>query len=480
MAVLLAVQATAGAQPGVLTLDNCRRLAMENNRSLKQAALKCDETKALERAALWEMLPSVSAVGGYVWTERSVNLLSEEQKDRLGHLGDNLESDISAALHSELSEVPLFGDALADRLDNVLIGSRVGDRLNSAGQGLVDELETDTRHMGAVAVTLTQPIYVGGKLLALHRSAELLNHLAGVELGKEEQDVLVSVDEAYWQVVSVQQKLALASRYAALLDTLERNVMLAVEAETATLGDLAQVRVKKGEAQMNLTKATNGLALAKMLLAERCGLPVDTEFEVETGIGAPYNAVRPAADVATALENRAEMRMLRISDSLAQQGVRVAASALKPNIVATAGYMASNPNVFNGFSNSWGGTWMAGVVAQVPLFHPAGAYAVKAAKAKRMETQWKMKESEELIALQVSKLRYGCELSAKKLAQAESNLTAAEENLRLADASYKAGVCSSSDLMAAQTAWMQAEGEVLDAQIELEMDNVYLKQAMGL
>lgn len=481
--MLLACANVATAQ-GVLTLDDCRRMALENNKGLRQADLKREETHNLERVAMWQMLPKVSATGGYVWTEKSVSLLSEEQKERIAHLGDGVEADISAALHGELDDVPLVGELIADRLDNVLSGSSFVGNLNQAGQNIVNGLETDTRNMGGVAVTLTQPLYLGGKLAALHRTAALMEHLADVEYGKEERATIVSVDEAYWQVVSVQHKKMLAERYAALLDTLERNVALAVEADMATTGDLAKVRVKRNEAQMSLTKATNGLALAKMLLAERCGMPLDSEFVlVEELSDAPSDTpslvVHSPLDMDSVYARRPEMQMLRISDSIAHQSVRIAASALKPNVVATAGYLATNPNVFDGFSNTWGGTWMAGVVAQVPIFHPGGVYAIKAAKAKQRETQMKMREAEELIALQVKKVGYEHELAQRKMEQAASNLAMAEENLRLADESYRAGVCSSSDLMAAQTAWMQAEGEVLDARIEIVMTSVYLNQALG-
>ena len=482
--MLLLLGGTATAQQG-LTLDECRRMALENSKSLRQADLKRTEAHDVERAALWQMLPKVSAVGGYVWTERSVNLLSEEQKERISHLGDNVQSDISSALHDELGDVPLVGELLADRLDNVLAGSGLGTRLNSAGQDIVDGLETDTRNMGGMAVTLTQPIYLGGKLMALHNSAKLLEHLAEIEYSKEESATVVAVDEAYWQVVSVQHKKELAERYATLLDTLERNVSLAVEAEMATTGDLAKVRVKRNEAQMSLTKATNGLALAKMLLAERCGMPLDTVFEIydelEFKDKTSDNAAILVADYSMdeVYARRNELQMLHISDSIAREGVRIAASTLKPNIVATAGYMATNPNIFDGFSNTWGGTWMAGVAVQVPLFNPSGVYSVKAAKTKRRETACKMQEAEELIALQVNKVRYEHELAWKKMDQAQSNLAMAEENLRLADESFREGMCSSSDLMAAQTAWMQAEGDVLDAKIEIEMTRVYLKQALG-
>ncbi len=477
--LLIAFGTSVGAQEA-LSLDDCRRMALENNKSLRGADIRREESHYLERAALWQMLPKVSAVGGYFWTEKSVNLLSEEQRERISHMGDNLQADISASLHNELDDVPLVGQLLSDRLDNVLANTGLDARVNGIGQEIVDGFETDTRNMGGVAVTVNQPIYLGGKLVALHHTAALMEHLAEVEYSKEESATVVAVDEAYWQVVSVQHKKELAERYAALLDTLEHNVSLSVDAEVATTGDLAKVRVKRNEAQMNLTKATNGLALAKMLLAERCGMPLDTVFEVASGPTSQTSQTSQTIDMQEVYASRNEMKMLRISDSIAREGVRVAASALKPNIVATAGYLTTNPNVFDGFSNTWGGTWMAGVVAQVPLFNPAGVYAVKAAKAKRSETAYKMQEAEELIALQVNKVSYEHELAWKKMEQAESNLTMAEENLRLAEESFREGVCGSSDLMAAQTAWLQAEGDVLDAQIEIEMTKVYLKQALGL
>ena len=70
------------------------------------------------------------------------------------------------------------------------------------------------------------------------------------------------------------------------------------------------------------------------------------------------------------------------------------------------------------------------------------------------------------------------EVRAKKV-QAESLVEQAEENLRLADESFKAGMCSSSDLMMAQTAWLQAQTELVDADIEIAMGKVYLGQALG-
>lgn len=489
VALVMLLVGTAGAQE-TLTLDTCRARALRANRGLKQAAAKVEETAAMEKAAMWQMLPKVSANGGYAWTEKSVNLLSDEQKQRLSTMGDEIQADISSAIHQEMSgynvsvgsvNLPV-GDAIAGRLDNALTNADLSGKLNGVGNDIIEGMTTDTRNVSGGLVSLTQPVYMGGKLVSLHRSAALMHSLAGVELTQKQQQTLVAVDEAYWQVVSVEHKKKLAEQYASLLDTLERNVELLVEAEMATKGDLAKVRVKRNEAQMNLTKASNGLVLAKMLLAERCGMPLDSEFNLSDGeLTMSDNRAGVSAD--SSLEevyaHRSEIRMLGIADSMAREGVRMAASALKPNIAVSGGYLFTNPNIFNGFQNKWGGTWTAGVVVNVPILHPAGIYAVKAAKAKRCEAAYQLEEAKEMIALQVKKLDFELALAYKHLTQAESDLDAAESNLELADESFKAGMCSSSDLMAAQTAWMKAQNEVIDARIETVMGQVYLNQALG-
>ncbi len=461
----------AKGQDTVWTLEGCRAHALEANKGLKVADEKRTEADALEKVALWQMLPKVSANGAYLWMEKSVDLLSSEEQERI-------------------EGVPLVGNLIAERLASVLA--------------------TDTRNVTAGALTVTQPVFMGGKLWALHKSASLMKELSGLEYDKKKEEILTGVDEAYWQVVSVKHKKELAEQYAALLDTLTHDVEELVAAEVATKGDLTKVRVKRNEAQMNLTKARNGLVLAKMLLAQRCGMPLESEYDVSDRVTESLSgrvteslsgqvATQPNDSATQPLSNsttqplsnsatlpmdsvwarRRELRMLGIADSVAMQGVTIARSTLLPNIAVTGGYLMSNPHVTDGFQNEFKGMFFAGVVVNVPILHPGGFYSLKAAKAKRRETQWQMEEAKEMIELQVKKVSYELELAEKKLAEAQSNLENAEENLRLADESFHAGVVSSSDLMAAQTAWMQAKSEVVDAEIEIEMSKVYLRQALG-
>ena len=464
----------------VLTLDECRSMALQNSNTIKMANEKEAGAEDLRKMALSQFFPKLSANGAFIWNEKSISLLSDEQKDKINNMGTSAQDAVADAVIDYVHDATGISNATVEQdfRDRIHQGS-LGADLNDVGHEITSALDFDLSQIYAGAVTVSQPVYLGGKLIAAYKVAKLTRELAGIEMDSEKEKLQQQVDEAYWRVVSVKHKQLLAQEYFNLLQQLCDDVTAMAEVEVVTQGDVAKVRVKLNEAQMSLTKASNGLVLAKMLLAQRCGMPLDSEFEVEDTPTNPTNMTKPTINMNSVWENRKEMKMLRISDSVAQNAVVIARSTLLPNVVVTGGYLVSNPNLFNGFQNEFAGTFTAGVAVNIPILHPGGFYALKAAKHKRQEVAYQMEEAKEMIELQVNKVKFELDLAYKKLEQAHSDLENAEENLKLADESFAAGMCSSSDLMAAQTAWLKAESEVIDAEIEIEMGKRYLKQAMG-
>jgi outer membrane protein TolC len=226
-------------------------------------------------------------------------------------------------------------------------------------------------------------------------------------------------------------------------------------------------------------KAENGLALSKMALYQLCGLDLRGDYRVTEDNTARMFQPEVSLDMQQVWDNRTEIKLLELGDRLARTNVRIATSGLLPNVAVSSSYLVSNPNILNGYQNKFGGMFTAGVVVNIPICHVNDIYAVKAARHRRNQVQYELEEAKGMIELQVNKLNYELEVANRKLAQAQSNLENAEENLRLADESFEAGVISSSDLMAAQTAWLSAKSEVVDAEIETRMDYLYLQQALG-
>ena len=462
------------------TLQQCRDKALEDNLSLKKAQQRMAETEYLKKAAFWQMMPRITANGGYVWMQKTVSLLSDEQQARINNMGTTVQNGLDAALQENLANLPIGGEMIAGQLANLINSSSLSSSLNNVGHDITEGFETDTRNTTFAVATVNYPVFTGGKLYALYRSAALINNLAGIECQKQREETIVAVDNAFWQVVSIKLKKQLAEKYDSLLTRMLSDAEAMRAAGLATTADITSIQVKLNEARLNLTKATGGLELAKMYLAQLCSIDPDSLFDVEEPLTTlQSSSTADTLDIADATSRRYEMRMLHVSDSIAKEGVRMARATLMPNVLLSGGYLVSNPNLFNGFKNEFGGTALAAVTVNIPIVHPSAYYSLKAAKARKQQVESQIEEAEQLIRLQINKVNNELALSEKKLSQALSNLELANENLKLANESYAEGLASTSTLLAAQTAWLGARSEVLDARIELAMAKLYLQQALG-
>ena len=176
-----------------------------------------------------------------------------------------------------------------------------------------------------------------------------------------------------------------------------------------------------------------------------------------------------------------ETRSLSLASDIYEKKAKIARADLLPKVALTANYLVSNPNAFNGFSNSWnGGMFNAGVSVNIPLFHGFEATnKYRKAKAEATLYQDQYEDARELILLQVTQQEKLFDEAREKLTMASSNLESAEENLRSATVGFEAGVIDSDTVMAAQTAWLQANSELIDAGTELQMAAANLRKANG-
>ena len=151
-----------------------------------------------------------------------------------------------------------------------------------------------------------------------------------------------------------------------------------------------------------------------------------------------------------------------------------------PHVGLVAGYTFSNPNVFNGFEQKVGGFWNVGVMIHVPVWNwMEGKFKVRAAKTSTLMAQTTLDEAREKIDLQLAQSRFKVTEAHKKLQRANKDIESAEENLRCANAGFHEGVIDATTVMAAQTAWQQAESQRIDAEIDVRMAETTLRKTLG-
>lgn len=484
----LTTLATSAQAQQTLTLDSCRAMALRNNKTLSASRLQLDMARYNKKAAKTKYLPHISALGGYELTSREISLLSKDQKSALANAGTNttgaLHNDIAGALTS-LAQQGILTPEQASNLGGMFgqVGSKIGEAVNRVGQNIVDAFRTDTRQMYALSVMLTQPIYMGGAIIAANRMADIGEEMAQNNIEASTQNTLHSIDQAYWTVVSVHHKKQLAESYLAVVKKLDDDVSKMIREGVATRADGLKVDVKVNEAEMSLTQAENGLALAKMLLCQLCGMDVDSDITLadENADNIVEQADDAQADRAVAMENRPELKLLQNSADMSRQATKLVRAAYLPQVLLTGGYVATNPNVFNGFERKLSGMWNVGVMVRVPLWNwMEGTYKVRASRIATTIVELERDDIREKIDLQVSQSQFKVKEANRRLAMATKNVENAEENLRCANLGFKEGVIPTTDVMAAQTAWVQAQSQKIDAEVDVKMSQVNLKKALGV
>ena len=472
----------------VLTLEQCREMAIQNNKTLEQAQTKVDMANIDRKIAFANYLPNVSGTGAYMYNHDNINLISDESSAKLTQMGTLIHSQFQGLSQGLMTAITSNPQAAAEYMKSPMWQTVLGalsktdmsSTINALGKEIDDAFHPDLENIFMGAVSVQQPVFMGGKIVAANRIAKLAEQLSETQYDQNYQQVIVDVDQAYWQIVSIANKEKLAESYADLLHQMQHDVDISVKEGVATESDALQVKVKANEADMLKTKASNGLVLAKMLLCKQIGLDLSSQITLadETASQIPVPQISAGKDLEQIYADRPETRSLELASKIYDGKVDVARADMLPKIALTANYLVSNPNYKNGFSKDWGGFFNAGVVVNVPIFHGFEALQ-KTRKAKAEATLYRtqLEDAKNLINLQVTQLRKQESEAMEKLTMAESNLSSAEENLRSATAGFEEGVINANTALAAQTAWLQAHSEYIDAGIELQMLAANLEKA---
>jgi outer membrane protein TolC len=463
----------------VLSLDSCRAMALRNNKQMSVQRVKQEVAKNIRKAARTKYLPHVSAVGGYLYTSKEISLLSDDNKEALSNLGTNTVNQMQTGLSTAM---PVLSTLFGGTAPVMAMMNGMAGRLNQAGQGLVNELSTDTRHMFGGAIMVTQPIFMGGAIIAMNKMADLGEDLAANSADARRQETLYQIDQAYWQVVSLRHKQKLAEGFLDLVKKLDGDVQKMIREGVATRSEGLSVSVKVNEAEMAVMKVNDGLTLSKMLLCQLCGLPVNEQVTLADEETEQIAAVEPSEDFQKGdyLEYRPELKMLQNVVDISHQTTNLLKAGNLPQVLLVGGYSATNPNVYNGFQRKLSGAWNIAVMMRVPIWNWGDvAYKVRAAKGATTIATLELEEAREKMELQVSQSNFRVNEANKKLQMAQASQQKAEENLRTANLGFQEGVISSTTVMEAQTAWLQAQSQRIDAEIDVKLSRVNLQKSLG-
>lgn len=336
-------------------------------------------------------------------------------------------------------------------------------------------MELAMRGAYMAGLTLTQPIYTGGKISAGRQMARLGRQIADQQLRMTRMDVLVDADNAYWSYIAVRRKVRMLESYSTQMDTIYKQTSSAVAAGMAIENDLLRIEAKRTEIEYQLQRARNGADLCRMALCNVIGAPLDTAIEPTD---TTFNIESPTA-MSLDIARRPEVGLLEKQIDVNMQRIRDARSEMLPTVGLSAGYSYYGNIKLKGFADMGNGTTVpytqefrdgigiAMLAVKIPIFH-WGESRKKMHKARYEldNSQLELQRNMRLMSIEALQAVQNVEDGYRMIHTAESGLRQAEENLRVMRNRYAAAMSPLTDLLDAQSQWQQAQSNLIEAQTQ--------------
>ncbi len=447
----------------VLTLKECRDLALEQNKKLQAARHSTERYGYLVKSYRANYFPNFKLLANdlYTNTKGSVSIAG-------GYLPT---FSLNAATGSLLPNV------VTDAAGNPVVGADGTPLFSEYAYFPDQDIDYKVGNIFQAGVTVEQPIYMGGKITAAYRMAKVARRMAEQNEALTSEEVIVETEQAYMLVVKTDELSKVAQRYNAMLQELYTNVENACKHGLSSRNDLLKVSVKLSESELKLSQAANAQRLAQMNLCHVVGLPLSQPVAVVAG----DMLIAPTAPTADAgVTTRPEYEILSQQEALAAQQTRLDRSDFLPQLALAGSY-----SYVHGFELADQTLFTKpgyGVLLtlSVPLYHfGEGINKVRAARREQERIAAERADLVEQMNLELAQAGQSLEEAFLEVSLAERVLAEAEDNLRTSGREYEVGLETLVNYMEAQTLWQQAVASKVEAQCKLFVAGTRYRKASG-
>lgn len=438
----------------ILTLQQLRDSAFHNNVTLRRARLETEAAAHQRREAFTNYFPTVSATGAWFNANRGMAKMDIDPSEFI---------------------TPELGASLAQTLPA------------EALMALSSPMSMTMMKNGTIAgISAIQPIFTGGQIVLGNHLARIGEEASQLQLRLSENDVEKQVEQYYWQLVSMDEKVRTLDAVDSLLAALSRDVTNAVEAGVALRNDLLQVQLRQNDIQSQRLKLSNGTALVRLLLAQFCGLKGDWTIAAPSSLSSSTispssSAVSSSSPSASVLDGSAveisslpEYQLLQKNAEAATLQRRMEVGKLLPSVAVGAGY-----NYHNLLDNDrhFG---MVFATVSVPISDWwGGSHAIRRRRIAEQQAQEQLADNTKLLSIRMQKAWNDVTEARSQFDLALLSIEQAAENLRIHRDTYQAGTSTMSDLLQAQLLYQQTLDKRTDAFISLQTALLDYRQASG-
>ena len=465
------------------SLDTLCDLAIKNNKNLTLKKEKIKQAEYNQKSVRTQYLPNINIEGAYFKNFKNISLIDEDIFLPIGTKnGDNFIFSLDQI--NNKYEIRMGQIVLLDKSGNPFNPQTEPSKIQWKEYTTIpkEELTLDIQNTYIASINIIQPLFMGGKIIAYNKIASLKKQLAKYDLKNATEQLQYDVIQQYWKIISLQNKLRTIEASIKFLIQIEKDVTILIENGISTPNEQLTINVKRNEAEIAKFKVKNWIRLSKMALAQYCGLPIESDYILTDEEKVLKSDELPLeTTIERVFSNRIEIQKLSIVKKIYKEQENIERSKMLPSISFLGTYLGTNPSCYNGFQKKFSFDWHLGITIKIPLLHwGENIYTLKVAKCESNIHNLTIENVKQQIELEVEQKYIQMIESKKKFEIASRNLEQANENLRIAQEGFREGIISSSNLLEAQTTWVKATSEQIDAQIEIKMSESNYQKVIGI
>ena len=286
-----------------ITLSQARELALEHNKDIAKAKLTLEQTRNDAKVYKTNYYPRVSLMAADLYSTNKGDFTLAG-----GHL-----------------PIYTLNPATGTYVPNISVADDGSYTLNQYADFPSQKIDYKLGNIFLGSLSLTQPLYMGGKITTAYRMATRGAEMASENIRLTESQVILNTDEAYMQAIRARQLTDVARSYKQLLDELLKNVESAVRHGMKTRNDQMKVQVKLNEAELAIQRADNATRLSTMNLCHVIGLPLNTPLQLDANQfdGSQGSTINSQL---TSVEARPEVAILQAKTDIAAQQIKLTRS----------------------------------------------------------------------------------------------------------------------------------------------------------
>ena len=423
------------------TLDQLKDSALHNNIAIRSAKYGVEAAQQQRKEAFTKFFPNVSGTG--LWFNANKGM-AKMDIDPSGIISPELGASLAQMLPAEA--LAAMGNPISmSMMKNGTIGSLMA----------------------------VQPVFAGGQIINGNKLAKVGEEVNQLQLQLSENEVEKTVEQYFWQLASLQEKMKTINAVDTLLTDIYKDVDVAVRAGVAMRNDFLQVQLRRNDIESQRLKLQNGISIIRLLLSQYSGLR-DTSFAIsyQTTVDLPLLSMQ---DHQQALTGTVEYQLLGKQVEATNLQKKMAIGQNLPTVAVGAGYTYHN---LMEKDHSFG---MIFATVSVPISDWwGGSHAIKRRKLEHQEAVEQLEDNAQLLQIRMQNAWNGVEESYLQLQLAQRSIEQAEENLRLNRDYYRAGTSRMSDLLEAQLLYQQACDKHTDAFADYHQKLLEYRQSVGL